>query len=132
MVALVALAQLQYSSELTLVHDPFDRSLPARSLPGISEKQRRFQTYDAAPDDEAAARTASATRASLSAPWTYTNDAATLDDLREAVETLESVVRVWTRVFGEAHPETPKAQDALKIARGALAARRAASAGSAS
>ena len=61
----------------------------------------------------------------------YRDEGATLDDLREAAETLESVARVWIRVFGEAHPETPKAQDALKIARGALAARRAASAGSA-
>ena len=90
-------------------------------------KAEEVQTYHAAPDDEAAARTASATRASLSAPWTYTNDAATLDDLREAVETLESVVRVWTRVFGEAHPETPSVQAALANAREALAARAAAS-----
>ena len=61
----------------------------------------------------------------------YMDEGATLNDLHESVETLESVARVWIRVFGEAHPETPKAQDALKIARGALAARRAASAGSA-
>ena len=61
----------------------------------------------------------------------YLDASATLNDLHESVETLESVARVWIRVFGEAHPETPKAQDALKIARGALAARRAASAGSA-
>ena len=54
-----------------------------------------------------------------------------VDDVRESVETLESVARVWIRVFGEAHPETPKAQDALKIARGALAERLAASVGSA-
>ena len=59
----------------------------------------------------------------------YLDASATLNDLHESVETLESVARVWIRVFGEAHPETPKAQDALKIARGALAARRAASAG---
>ena len=61
----------------------------------------------------------------------YMDEGATLNDLHKSVETLESVARVWIRVFGEAHPETPKAQDALKIARGALAARRAASAGSA-
>ena len=52
---------------------------------------------------------------------------ATLDDLREAVETLEDVARLWKRVFGEAHPETPRVQGALKQARAALAARAAAS-----
>ena len=57
----------------------------------------------------------------------YLDASATLNDLHESVETLESVARVWIRVFGEAHPETPKAQDALKIARGALAERLAAS-----
>ena len=46
---------------------------------------------------------------------------ATLDDLREAVEILESVAPVWTRIYGEAHPETPKVQGALKQAREALA-----------
>ena len=55
----------------------------------------------------------------------YRDDGATLDDLHEAVETLESVARVWTRVFGEAHPETQKAQGALEDAREALAARSA-------
>ena len=53
----------------------------------------------------------------------YRNDSATLDDLREAVETLESVAPVWTRIFGEAHPETPSVQRALEDAREALAAR---------
>ena len=51
----------------------------------------------------------------------YTDPSATLDDLREAVETLESVARVWTRVFGEAHPETPRVQSALATARKKLA-----------
>ena len=50
---------------------------------------------------------------------------ATLDDYREAVETLESVARFWTRIFGPAHPETPSVQGALKEAREALAARAA-------
>ena len=62
--------------------------------------------------------------------WTYAmtlyqDDGATLDDLREAVETLESVVRVWTRVLGKAHPETPALQSTLAAAREALAARAA-------
>ena len=52
---------------------------------------------------------------------------ATLDNLREAVETLESVAPLWKRVFGPAHPETPNLQLALANARKALAARAAAS-----
>ncbi len=60
----------------------------------------------------------------------HDNDAP-LDNLREAVATLESVANSWKRILGQAHPETPKAQDALKHARGALAERLAASAGSA-
>jgi hypothetical protein len=63
----------------------------------------------------------------------YLDTSATLGDLRESVEILESVANSWKRIFGPAHPETPKAQDALKYAREALAARLAASsAGSAS
>ena len=60
----------------------------------------------------------------------YQADGATLDDLREAVETLEDVERLWKRVFGEAHPETPRVQGALANAREALAARAAASSSS--
>jgi len=63
--------------------------------------------------------------------WLYANALrddlreATLDDLGKAVEILESVARLWTRVFGEAHPETPRVQGALATARVALAARAA-------
>ena len=58
----------------------------------------------------------------LRSRWVYAlalgrNDGATLDDLREAVETLESLTPLWTRVFGASHPETPKMQRALKEAR---------------
>ena len=65
--------------------------------------------------------------------WNYANTLrddlreATLDDLREAVEILESVARLWTRVFGEAHPETPRVQGALVHTQEKLAARAAAS-----
>ena len=52
----------------------------------------------------------------------YLDASATLNDLHESVETLESVARVWIRVFGEAHPETPKVAVALKDARKVLAA----------
>ena len=44
----------------------------------------------------------------------YKNDDATLDDLREAVVTFESIARLWKRILGEAHPETPKFHNALK------------------
>ena len=55
----------------------------------------------------------------------FKDPAATLDDLREAVETLESVAPAWTHVFGPAHPETPRVQVALEEARKTLAARAA-------
>ena len=71
-------------------------------------------------------------RVTLKMRWIYANTlymdpGATLDEVREAVETLEDVVRLWKRVFGEAHPETPRVQGALEEAREALAARAAAS-----
>ena len=64
--------------------------------------------------------------------WLYANalfedDCATLDDLREAVETLGSVAPLWTRVFGPSHPDTPSVQRALEDARKVLAARASAS-----
>ena len=46
---------------------------------------------------------------------------AALDDLHEAVSTLEETERLWTRVFGAAHPETPRVQGALATAREELA-----------
>ena len=52
---------------------------------------------------------------------------ATLDDLVEAVETLEAVAKLWKRVMGERHPETPAVLEALKVAREKLRLRRAAS-----
>ena len=58
----------------------------------------------------------------------YRDNGATLDDLREAVTTLEETARLWTRVFGTAHPETPKVQGALDFAREKLADARAAAA----
>ena len=55
----------------------------------------------------------------------YLDARATLDDLREAVETLESVERLWKRIYGPSHPDTPCVQKALKEARETLAARAA-------
>ena len=60
--------------------------------------------------------------------WTYAkalyiNDAATLDDLREAVNTLEDTDRIARRVLGAAHPTTAAIEDELQDARAALRAR---------
>ena len=49
--------------------------------------------------------------------------AATLDDLREAVTTLECVARTYKRVFGKSHPEDRWVQGAMEEARAKLAAR---------
>ena len=59
--------------------------------------------------------------------WNYAgaicNDtAATLDDLREAVTTLEDAGRIARRVFGGAHPLTTAMEDNLRQARAALRA----------
>ena len=46
-----------------------------------------------------------------------------LDDLREAVTTLEETERIARRVLGGAHPTTVEIGDDLQDARAALAAR---------
>ena len=46
--------------------------------------------------------------------------AATLDDLHEAVTTLEDVQRIARRVLGAAHPMTVGLEQALRISRAAL------------
>ena len=48
---------------------------------------------------------------------------ATLDDVREAVTTLEDTVRVARRVLGGAHPLTKGIENALQNARAILRAR---------
>ena len=53
----------------------------------------------------------------------YKDDAATLDDLREAVTTFEDAARTTRRVFGGAHPRTTQIEDSLRYAQGALHAR---------
>ena len=50
-------------------------------------------------------------------------DGATLDDLREAVTTLEETTRIARRVFGGAHPFTTGVEEALRQARARLRAR---------
>ncbi len=54
------------------------------------------------------------------------NTGATLDDLREAVTTLEDTDRTARRVLGGAHPRTVNIERALQNVRAALAAREAA------
>ena len=56
----------------------------------------------------------------------YKDDGATLDDLREAVTTLEDIERTARRVLGGAHPGTAIIERSLRDARAALRAARAA------
>ena len=55
----------------------------------------------------------------------YEDPGATLDDLREAVDTLEEIERTARRVFGGTHPTTKSTADYLQDARAALRAREA-------
>jgi len=55
----------------------------------------------------------------------YRDDGATFDDLREAVTTLEDVVRIARQVFGGAHPTTTNSEKSLRKARATLRAREA-------
>ena len=57
----------------------------------------------------------------------YKDDGATLDDLREAVTTLEETERTARRVLGGAHPLTTKIEHDLRKTRAVLRAREAAS-----
>jgi len=51
------------------------------------------------------------------------DDCATLDDLREAVTTLEDVERTARRVLGGAHPLVPQIERSLESSRDAFRAR---------
>ena len=53
----------------------------------------------------------------------YMDDGATLDDLREAVSTLEDLERTARRVLGCAHPTVKEIMVRLRDARATLAAR---------
>ena len=53
----------------------------------------------------------------------YQDPTATLDDLHEAVTTLEDTARTAQRVFGGAHPYVLGIEKALRAARAALHAR---------
>ena len=55
----------------------------------------------------------------------YRANGATLDDLREAVTTLEDTERTGRRVLGGAHPLTSGIEDNLRYARAALRTREA-------
>ena len=59
----------------------------------------------------------------------YRNDNATLDDLHEAVKTLENMERIARRVLGDAHPLTVDIEGDVKNARAALRAREEPSSG---
>ena len=67
-------------------------------------------------------------RLTLKMRWTYAQSlyldaGATLDDLREAVTTLEDVEQTARRVLGGANPNTVRIEKSLRNARAALAAR---------
>ncbi len=51
------------------------------------------------------------------------DDGATLDDVREAVNTLEDLERITRRVLGDVHPITEGMEDELQDAQDALYAR---------
>ena len=53
----------------------------------------------------------------------YRDTSATLDDLREAVTTLEDAARTARRVLGSSHPTTECIEDALRLSRAARRAR---------
>ena len=53
----------------------------------------------------------------------YKNTGATLDDLREAVTTLEDAGLIARRVLGSAHPDTEGIEDDLRDAQAVLRAR---------
>ena len=53
----------------------------------------------------------------------YQDGAATLDELREAVTTLEDVARIARRVLGSAHPDAVGIEGDLRYARVVLHAR---------
>ena len=55
----------------------------------------------------------------------YEDPGATLDDLREAVTTIEETMRTGRRVLGGAHPLVGAFEKVLQQARGALRAREA-------
>ena len=53
----------------------------------------------------------------------YNDDGSTLDNLREAVETLEDTAPTGRRVFGKSHPRVADMERALRKARIILRAR---------
>ena len=60
---------------------------------------------------------------SLYSQTLYNDTGATLDDLGEAVTTLEETARIARRVLGGAHPLTEVMQEELRRSRAALRAR---------
>jgi hypothetical protein len=62
-------------------------------------------------------------RRTIYAAALFDDTGATLDDLREAVTTLEDAERIARRVLGGAHPATTAIEQSLRNARAALRAR---------
>ena len=70
--------------------------------------------------DSATVAAWSLTSPSSSRPATYGDASSTLNDLREAVTTLEETERTARRVFGGAHPLVVQIERGLQAARAAL------------
>ena len=60
---------------------------------------------------------------SIYAEALYRDPDTTLDDLREAVNTLEEIERVARRVLGSAHPTTLSFESHLRVSKAVLRAR---------
>ena len=85
---------------------------------GLASGARRERSTDAPPtqDDPHKLRR-------LRRPTGPHKDGATLDDLREAMTTLEEIKRIAWRVLGGKHPTTKKIEQDLQKVRAALRAR---------
>ena len=69
------------------------------------------------------ARASGRARARADAQSLYKDDGSTLDDLCEAVATLEETARIARRVLGGAHPSTTVIEASLQNSRATLRAR---------
>ena len=59
----------------------------------------------------------------MSSTTSYEDPGATLDDLRDAVTTLEEIEPTARSLLGDAHPSTASIKESLRDARAALRAR---------
>ena len=91
----------------------------------LSRGQRRFDGVRRPNFDFHTACTVRVGAAAIRRPKIFRvqDTAATLDDIREAITTLEDIERIARRVLGGAHPLVAQIGPSLRTARAALAAR---------